>query len=166
MQRISYRSAAGVLVVDSTSVGCSAGVETVLHTYDLPLRPGSYFWKGSVGQFVRVTSYGTFAGNANNKFLQLYCGTSLYSFNQPANGGDYKLVSEIYKEDISTFRVLTTFITDNVTYPVNISRIGYAAAGTRLGEGAIIKTTANCVGASDITEHYFRVELFLSPDGY
>lgn len=165
LQRISRRAANKNLYVAQDSVGNGAGVLTTLHSYTLSAPPSSYFWKGE-GQFIRITSRGSFAANANVKTLNIKLGTASFPFSAAINSGDYWSVTEVWKADISTIRIKGIMWTNNAAYPVIISGIGVAAAGVRLGEGAVIKSEGNGAGASDVTEDYFRVEWFPSFDSY
>ena len=165
-RRISSRNSTPTMYIARDSLGNIGGVDTDLHSYQIKSKPGTYFWK-SPEQYVRVTSTGTFASNANNKSLNIRLGLAVYPFTRAINGGNYHAVVEFYKPDVSTVLCYGIIWTTNTTFPIVMGAgVGYAAAGVRLGEGAIVKTEVTSLNDDDVIEKSFRVELIDSPNAY
>jgi hypothetical protein len=165
LRRISLRAGNKMLYFSDSSVGNSAGALTTLHTTELPLYPNGYFWNGT-GQYVRVTTRGTFAANANTKDYAIYCGLAACPFSLAINSGSFYAQCEFWKPDVSTLSARGVLWTTNASFPVRMSGLGYAAAGVRVGEGAQVYSEGGTVGASDVVENFFRVEWFPSVEQF
>jgi hypothetical protein len=165
VRRITLRSKSKNLYFADNLVSNGAGVFTTLHTTTLPREPNGYFWKGQ-GQFVRVTTHGFFAANANSKTYRIYCGSCVCEFVAPVNSGWFRSVCEFWKPTVSSIKGYGMMWTSNGTYPVLYDRDSFTAAGTRVGEVAVVRSEGGNVGASDLNEDFFRVELIPSTDEY
>lgn len=100
----------GKLVFDTTSVGNVGAGEDTLITYAMAADT-----LDQDGSFLDISTWGTFAANANNKRIKLKLGTTtlLDTTAVAANSGSWSLSAKIIRTGSATQKVIASIISDN-----------------------------------------------------
>jgi hypothetical protein len=145
----------GVLAasVDTTQHGNVTTGATTLSSFSLPANVLS-----ANGKIVRITAWGTYAANANNKVIKVFFGaTSITLQNGASNTGTWRSVTDIVRTGAATQKM-------NGIQSQRVSGAGDAvvinAAPAETLSGAVtIKTEGTATATNDILQEGFYVEV-------
>lgn len=141
-----YINIGGSLDVNITTAGNSAGVETTLISYTMPVETLS-----QNKMYLEVTAFGTIAANANNKEIKLKIGstTLLTTGSIAANSGSWEIKSRIIRENQNGQKCTTSIISSNALI---IDSSAYINASEDLSTQLDIFCTGNGVAANDVVQ--------------
>lgn len=109
--------------------------------------------------FLEISAFGTFAGNANNKRVKLYFGstTLIDTGLVPANGGSWSITSTVIRVDSNAQKNISTIISNNTSISDGTS---YTTATENLTANIIIKCTGEGIINNDVVQEGLIIKMF------
>jgi hypothetical protein len=147
-------SAGGVADVDTTAVGNVGAGEDDLISYTMPSDS-----LNTNGSFIEIESFGTFAGNANNKRVRLYFGSTVIydTTSVAANSGSWTIKSRVIRTGSSSQKAISTIISDNALI---VNGSSYTTPAESLTGNVIIRCTGEAVANDDVVQEGLVIKLF------
>lgn len=148
----------GVLSNDIQEVGNVGAGEDDLITYTLAANSLNVS-----GDFLEIVAFGTLASNSNSKTINFKFGSqTVYATDtNAANGGAWYFKVLIFRDALSTQKIIVTAHSDNTTLQNDTAYSANYTTGTQdLTSSQIIKCTATGVADNDIIQHAMIIKYY------
>lgn len=149
-----FMTIGGLIVSDMSTNGSLGIIGTDLTQYLLEANTLDA-WNA----FLEIDAFGTFAGNANNKRVRLYFGSTLLidTGNVPANSGSWYINSKVIRVNINAQKAITTINSNNVLI---VKESVYITATEDLTTNIVVKTIGQGISNDDVVQEGLIIKMF------